>query len=72
MNDPLGKVIRMQVTGLLCDDHGGGMDSAQFSAILQGSINSFCIVGAVLLFIGGLGCMISIVFLEMQKTMEDE
>jgi len=47
--------------------HGGGMDSVQFSAILQGSINSFTIIGAVLFFLGGLGCLISIIFSEMQK-----
>jgi hypothetical protein len=47
--------------------HGGSIDAAQYSAILQGSINSYCIIGAVLLFIGGLGCLIFIVFLEMQK-----
>ncbi|MCZ7355766.1 MAG: hypothetical protein O8C66_02215 [Candidatus Methanoperedens sp.] len=47
--------------------HGGGMDTVQFSAILQGSINSFCTIGAVLFFLGGLGCLISIIFLEMQK-----
>ncbi len=46
---------------------GGGMDTVQFSAILQGSINSYCIMGAVLLFIGGLGCLMSITFFEMQK-----
>ncbi len=49
--------------------HGGGMDSAQFLMIVQGYVNSFCIIGAVLLFLGGLGCLISIIFLEMQKRM---
>ena len=47
--------------------YGGSMDTVQFSAVLQGSINSFIIIGAVLFFLGGLGCLISIIFLEMQK-----
>ncbi|VVB89994.1 Uncharacterised protein [uncultured archaeon] len=47
--------------------HGGGIDATQYSAILQGSINSYCIMGAVLLFIGGLGCLMFITFFEMQK-----
>ncbi len=47
--------------------HGGGIDAAQYSAILQGSINSYCIIGAVLLFIGGLGCLISIIYFEKQR-----
>ncbi len=47
--------------------YGGSMDTVQFSAVLQGSINSYCIMGAVLLFIGGLGCLISIIIFEQQK-----
>lgn len=56
-----------EAAGAFLRAHGGSMDSAQFSAILQGSINSYCIMGAVLLFIGGLGCLMSITFFEMQK-----
>ncbi len=47
--------------------HGGSMDSTQYSAILQGSINSYCLMGAVLLFIGGLGCLMSIIYFEKQR-----
>lgn len=47
--------------------HGGAMDSAQFSIIIQGSINSFIIIGAVLFLVGCIGCLISIILLEMQK-----
>ncbi len=41
--------------------YGGSMGS-DFSAILQGSINSYYMIGAVLLFFGGLGGLISIIF----------
>lgn len=47
--------------------YGGSMDTIKFSAVLQGSINSYSMMGAVLLFIGGLGCLIFITLLEMQK-----
>jgi len=47
--------------------YGGSMDTVQFSAILQGSINSYSIIWAVLFFIGGLGCLISIIIFEQQK-----
>lgn len=46
---------------------GGSMDTAQFSMVLQGSIDSYSTMGAVLFFIGGLGCMISIIYFEIQK-----
>ena len=44
----------------------GGSMGEDFSAILQGSINSYCIIGAVLLFFGCLGILISFIF-EQQK-----
>jgi hypothetical protein len=47
--------------------HGGSIGTEQYSAILQGSINSYCIIGAVLLFIGGLGCLMSIIYFEKQR-----
>lgn len=47
---------------------GGSMDTVQFSALLQGSIISYCVMGGVLLFIGGSGCLISIIFYEMQNN----
>lgn len=56
-----------EAAGAFVRAHGGGIDSTQYSAILQGSINSYSIIGAVLFFIGGIGCLISIIFLEMQK-----
>ena len=46
---------------------GGSMDTVQFSAVLQGLMNSYSLMGAVILFIGGLGCLISITFFEIQK-----
>ncbi len=56
-----------EAAGTFLRAHGGSMDTVQFSAILQGLINSYSMMGAVLLFIGGLGCLISIIFFEMQK-----
>lgn len=47
---------------------GGSPTSPESWAILvQGYTNSFTIIGAVLFFLGGLGCLISIIFFEMQK-----
>lgn len=47
---------------------GGSVTSPEAWAILiQGYTNSFIIIGGVLFFLGGLGCLISILFLEMQK-----
>ncbi len=45
----------------------GGSMGEDFSAILQGSINSYCIIGAVLLFFGGLGSLISIIFEQQEQ-----
>jgi hypothetical protein len=48
--------------------NGGAITSPDgFSMLVQGYTNSFTITGAVLLFLGSLGCLISIIFLEMQK-----
>jgi len=47
---------------------GGGSTSPEgWANLLQGYTNSFTIIGAVLFFLGGLGCLISIIFFEMQK-----
>ena len=46
----------------------GGSMGEDFLAILQGSINSYYIIGAVLLFFGGLGYLMSITFFEMNKN----
>jgi hypothetical protein len=47
---------------------GGGPTSPEgWAMLVQGYTNSFTIIGAVLFFLGGLGCLISIIFLEMQK-----
>ncbi len=45
--------------------YGGSMGS-DFLAILQGSINAYGIIGAVLLFLGGSGYLISLV-VKQQK-----
>ena len=47
---------------------GGGSTSPEgWAMLIQGYTNSFTIIGAVIFFLGGLGCLISIMFLEMQK-----
>lgn len=56
-----------EAAGAFVRARGGSMDTVQFSAVLQGLINTYSIMGAILLFIGGLGCLMSITFFEMQK-----
>ena len=66
-----GLVIIIKSTALGSDAAtaflGGVTSSPYFSIIVQGYTNSYNMIGAVLFFIGGLGCLISIIFFEMQK-----
>ncbi len=51
---------------------GGSMDTAKSLVILQESTSSYRTMGALLLLIGGAGCLMSIKFLEKQKNIGDD
>lgn len=51
--------------------HGGRLDLAISSVILQESTSSYRTMGALLLLIGGAGCLMSIKFLEERKNIGD-
>jgi hypothetical protein len=50
----------------------GGLDTATYLVILQESISSYRTMGALLLLIGGAGCLMSIKFLEERKNIGDD
>lgn len=57
--------------GASVTEHGGGLDTATYLVILQESTSSYRTMGALLLLIGGAGCLMSIKFLEKQKNIGD-
>ncbi len=46
----------------------GSASPEGWAMLVQGYTNSFTITGAVLFFLGGLGCLMSITFFELNKN----